>query len=186
MSDEIKENQENLAKINGYIEEVMNGQKLLHPKTRKIIWQGEPVPVIKIPSDNYDKMNKQYEVSRAFLHSIRVFSKSGAKVLSNALLVNSVKNEAQTFVYRKGSSLFNQICNDSLNCVISTTKTPYWFKNAEVAPYRAQRLTRLASLEEVSNFFRIPIPKKTGFPGFGLDTGLRDFSTRKGINKEIN
>lgn len=37
---------------------------------------------------------------------------------------------------------------------------------------RAQRLVHLASVEEISTFFRLPIPVKDNFPGFYLDTGL--------------
>lgn len=167
------------------MKEVMNGQKLYRSQTRDLLWQGEPVPIMRVPSDNYDKMNKQYEVTRLFLSSIRVFSEDNVNMLSHSLLSNSVKNEGQIRVFKKGVKLFDAMSYDYANLNVSTQPTSYWIQNRDRVPYRAQRFNRLCSLEEISNFFRIPIPKQTGFPGFRLDTGLRDFSTRKAIKNEI-
>lgn len=167
------------------MKEVMNGQKLYRPQTRDVLWSGEPVPIMRVPSDNYDKMNKQYEVSRLFLSSIRVFSEDNAAMISHSLLSNSVKNEGQVRIFKKGVKIFDTMLNDYEYLNVSIQPTPYWIANRDTAPYRAQRFNRLCSLEEISNYFRIPIPKQTGFPGLRLDTGLRDFSTRKAIKNEI-
>lgn len=167
------------------MKEVMNGQKIYHTETKKILWQGDPVPVIKIPSDNYDKLNKQYEFSRVFLSSIRIFSEDCVEDIAHSLLVNSVKNEAQIRVFNRGVSIFDQMCTDYINLNVTIQQTPYWISNREVAPYRAQRFNRLVSLEEISSFFRIPIPQKVGFPGFEIDTGLRIISTKKNDKNQI-
>lgn len=154
------------------LKESMNGETIRGEQGR-IIWQGEKLPILKTPLDNCEKINKQYETSRVFLASIRVFAISQAATLANALLVNSVRNDAKIQVFRKGFGKFDYFLNCYKNTDISADfHTPWWVKNERTAPYRAQRLTRLNSVEEITNFFRLPIPIKPGFPGFDFDTGI--------------
>jgi hypothetical protein len=49
---------------------------------------------------------------------------------------------------------------------------PWWDNRDEPRPLAAQRLHRLADVDEIAGFFRLPIPMTDTFPGFPLDTGL--------------
>ena len=161
--------------VNGnisYLKECMNGETI-RSKEGKVLWQGKKLPILKTPLDNCEKMNKQYETSRVFLTSVRVFADDSASAIASSFIVNSSKNKGQVLLFSDGSQGFEYLRNCYHNVDVSAAvHTRYWVKNKNTAPYRAQRLNRLSSLEELSNFFRIPIPIKPGFPGFKYDTGL--------------
>lgn len=167
------------------LKDSMNGETILDDKGRRI-WKGDPMPVLRVPLDNCEKMNKQYESSRLFLTSIRVFADSQASSLADAFMINSVRNDGNKTLYRKGYEAYEYIADCYKNVDVSANlHSMYWNRNRDIAPYRAQRLNRLVSIEEISNFFRIPIPTQDAFPGFGLDTGLKDFSEKKKIRSNI-
>lgn len=175
--------------MNGQISmlrESMNGETIRSEDGRRVLFQGKKIPTLKTPLDNSEKMNKQFEMSQVFLSSIRVFASGNVKSLADALLVNSVKNRGIQQIFQKGSAKFSYLlaCFKLIE-VSMDVHTGYWEKHSKDAPMRAQRLNRLVSLEEISNFFRIPIPIKAGFPGFGLDTGLDNFSGNKKIKSMI-
>lgn len=162
--------------INGsinHLKDCMNGEVIRNPNTNKILWQGKKLPVLKTPIDNFEKINKLYEQSHLFLCSIRIYADKNANSIGNAFLFNSVKNEGNLTVFKRNYGYFNYVerCY-KLADISGQVHTYYWNKYASTAPYRAQRLNRLASVEEISNFFRIPIPIKPNFPGFSLDTGF--------------
>lgn len=167
------------------LKECMNGE-VIRGQNGKTLWQGRKLPILKTPMDNYEKMNKQYESSRCFLASIRVFADKNVEPLANAFLVNSVKNDGTVQVFRKGFGKYEYLENCYENVDISAdAHSVYWNSHLKTVPMRAQRLCRLNSLEEIANFFRIPIPVRPGFPGFLLDTGLGDFSSRKKIRSVV-
>lgn len=162
-----------------YLKECMNGETYRDQNGKKI-WEGKKLPMLQTPADNYQKMNRQYEMSRIFLSSIRVYADNGAEAIAGAFLANSVKNDGTIQIFRKGFGKYSYLVQCYQNVDISAdVHSPYWNRHTQMVPRRAQRLNRLNSLEEISNFFRIPIPIKKGFPGFRLDTGLQDFSSRK-------
>lgn len=161
------------------MKECMNGETI-RGTNGKILWQGQKLPIFKTPVDNLEKMNKQYEISRLFMTSIRVFSDGDVRIIAEALLANSVKSEGMIQVFRKGFAQFEYVAECYENVELSAEiHTAYCNRNRDVFPMRAQRLCRLCSVEEIANFFRIPIPVKAGFPGFGLDTGLEQFTNKK-------
>lgn len=167
------------------LKDCMNGETI-KSETGKILWQGKKLPILKTPLDNYEKMNKQYETSAVFLSSIRIFTEKDVEDLATSFLGNCVKNEGKIQYFRKGFGKFDYMKSCYENVDISAdTHTLYWNKNLEDAPFRAQRLVKLVSLEEITNFFRIPVPIKPGFPGFGFDTGLESFTSRKQIRSTI-
>ncbi|MBR3358876.1 MAG: ATP-binding protein [Solobacterium sp.] len=168
------------------LKDCMNGQVFRDSKTSKILWQGRKLPILKVPVDNFDKMNKQYEASRMFLTSVRLFVEQQPEPLGNSLLVNSVRDEAKIQVFRKGFSRFDYYLDCYKNLDISAdAHTRYWYQHQSTAPYRAQRMNRLCSLEELSDFMRIPIPIRPGFPGFGFDTGISVTSPRAKTDNSI-
>ena len=158
------------------LKDCMNGE-VIRSKDNRILWQGSKLPILKQPADNCEKLNKQYETSRVFLCSIRLFSDGAVDSLANSLLGSCVKNEGSIQIHRRGFDAFNYLASCYVNVDVSAgIHTAYWNRHRDDAPYRAQRLARLNSLEEISNFFRIPIPIRPGFPGFGFDTGLESFT----------
>ena len=162
------------------LRESMNGETLRSPTTNKVLWQGEKLPVLKTPVENCEKMNKQFETSRVFLFSIRVFSSDDSTALSDAFLANSVRNEGYLKTAYQGQPLFSREAECYANVDISSEiYTPFWNKSIDSLPMRAQRLVHLASVEEIATFFRLPIPVKDNFPGFTLDTGLGERSGKK-------
>ena len=162
------------------LRESMNGETIKNAKG-KILWTGEKLPILKTPLDNFEKMNKQYENSQLFLSSIRVFSVGKSASLAQTLMASSIRNNARVMLFRKGFEKFNYYmdCYRSID-VSADAVTPYWIKNKETAPFRAQRFVRLSSLEEISSFFRTPVPIRPGFPGFGFDNGFTRSNTEKG------
>lgn len=161
------------------LKECMNGE-VIKGQNGKILWQGQKLPILKTPLDNYEKMNRQYESSRCFLASVRIFADKNAEPLANAFLVNSVKNDGLIRIFHKGFGKYEYLESCYHNVDVSAdAHSVYWNSHRDTAPMRAQRFCRLNSLEEIANFFRIPIPIKPGFPGFMLDTGLDDFSNKK-------
>lgn len=168
--------------VNGnisYLKECMNGETLRN-KEGRVMWQGKKLPILKTPLDNCEKMNKQYETSRIFLTSIRVFADESAGSIASSFIVNSSKNKGQILPFNAGTQGFEYLkkCYQNVD-VSASVHTHYWARNSKSAPYRAQRLNRISSLEELSNFFRIPIPIKPGFPGFKYDTGLGTIQSSK-------
>lgn len=156
------------------LKNVMNGETIRDERNR-IVWQAEKLPALKPAVDNVERISKQYETSYMFLSALHVYAESGAAPLADALVANSVKNQGVIRTHKAGDELFSLLRRSYENVdVPADVISPYWVQhhNDPQAPYRAQRLQRLVSLEEIASFFRIPIPIQAGFPGFSLDTGL--------------
>lgn len=155
------------------LRECMNGETLRDDNNR-VVWQADKLPVLKTPLDNVEKTMKQYETSPVFLSSVSVFAESGASLLGDALMANSVRNRGSVLTFEGGSEGFDHLktCYEDVN-IPTRICSEFWHDGfGDETPWRAQRFHRLVSLEEAANFFRIPIPIQAGFPGFALDTGL--------------
>ena len=164
------------------LRECMNGETFKN-EHGKILWQGKKLPVLRTPLDNLEKMNKQFDLGHLYLASVRVFADSGAEELANAFTVNSVRDKGQIIADYRGGKIFNLLESFYKDVNISIIPSQYWLTySGEETPLRAQRLSRLYYVEELSDFWRIPTPVKPGFPGFGYDTGLG--GTRR-IRKEV-
>lgn len=171
------------------LRESMNGETLRDEVTGRTLWRGEKLPGLKPAIDNCEKINKQFTTSPVFLSSIHVFSDTNAAMLSDALLANSVRNIGRPIPISRSSAGWSCLERAYRNVDISAeVPSFYWARHRRdpEAPFRAQRLQRLVSVEEASNFFRIPIPIQPGFPGFGLDTGLGDHFTPREIRTSIS
>ena len=160
---------ENISRL----KDCMNGETLRSRENGRILWQGRKLPILKTPLDNCEKENKQLESGRSYLTSLRVFAERDAAQLADAFISNSTRSRGETLLFRRGSREFQFLTSCySIVDVSAFLRSRYWISNSRSAPYRAQRLNRLLSLEEIINFFRLPIPIRPGFPGFGYDTGL--------------
>ncbi len=151
----------------------MNGETLRSPSSGKILWRGEKLPILKTPVENCEKMDKQFETSRVFLASIRVFAENDSATLANAFVANSARNTGiiRTSTFGDDRYFYVSSCYDTVNISVGPI-SDYWLRDTARLPMRAQRLSRMVSAEEIATFFRIPIPVKNNFPGFVLDTGL--------------
>lgn len=162
------------------LRESMNGETLRSPTTNKVLWQGEKLPILKTPVENCEKMNKQFETSRVFLSSIRIFSENDSSAPASAFLANSVRNTGRLITSHRGQDSFSYEESRYANIDISARPSSEFQANTIAGfPFRAQRLPRLVSLEEIATFFRLPIPIKDNFPGFRLDTGLGENGKQK-------
>lgn len=162
------------------LRESMNGETIRSPESNRILWQGEKLPGLKTPVENCEKMNKQFETSRIFLTSIRVFAQKDSSSLANAFLTNSVRNDAFLCSCSRGQARFEEeiACYADID-ITAGGWTTFWNREKDQLPMRAQRLSHMASAEEIATFFRIPISIKDNFPGFKLDTGLGDSGSQK-------
>lgn len=162
-----------------HLRDCMSGE-VIRGQNGRVLWQGRKLPELRTPAENMEKIHKQYDASRVFLYAVRVFSAQDSQSLASAFLVNSVRNDGQILTFRCGDPAFKYLAGCYRSVDISPgVVSSYWVKHRQDAPYRAQRLSRMGSVEEIANFFRLPIPVRPGFPGFNLDTGLDTFSGKK-------
>ena len=168
------------------IRDSYNGEKL-KDKDGKTLWQGEGIPSLKTPLENFEKILKQYDTSRVCLSSIRIFCENEVKTLGDAFLNYCVKNTGILTSYYKGFPAFEYLKECYKNVDISVkTNSLFWNRNQDSVPFTAQRMNRLVCVEEIAYFFRLPIPRTDFIPGFKLDTGLKDFSGKKHSKGNIN
>ena len=168
LEDEKRWVNENLIQL----KECMNGETYYARDGHRKLWEGKKLPILKVPLDNYEKLNKQYESSRMFMTAIRVFAQSDSRHIADVFIDNAVRNKGCMQNLRRGINIFTEYETAYRNITITPTLTPYWNRKREAAPFRAQRLNRLCSVEEISNFFRLPVSVTPSFPGFMLDRGL--------------
>lgn len=166
------------------LKESMNGEVIHDSNTGRVLWRGEKLPGLKPAVDNCEKINKQFATSPVFLSSVHVYADAHATMLADALLANSVRNMGRSIPITRAHRVF--ACLDRAYKHVDVTAevpSPYWSRHMRdpEAPFRAQRLQRLVSVEEASNFFRLPIPIQPGFPGFAHDTGLGALSARREV-----
>src|SRR5690606_13005035 len=99
--------------------------------------------------------------------------------LSNALVAAASRSRQQTISVHASARALPVLIERAHNLDINPEVRAAWWNDRqqdrdgelEVRPFRAQRLHRLADIEEVAPFWRLPIPVAAGFPGFDLDVG---------------
>ncbi len=153
--------------------ESMNGETI-RDGSGKLFWQGKKLPILRTPVDNLEKLAKQYDSGHVYIASIRLYARQNIESIARIYLSGSARNEGECLIFKNSSDLsYLKDCYRNANLSVRVL-TKYWAKHYRDSsnPMRAQRLARLNSVEEISCFFRIPMPVKAGFPGFGYDTGL--------------
>jgi hypothetical protein len=158
------------------LREAQSGERL-YGENHRMLKQFEPMPLLKTPSENYDNLIKRYDTSRLFLSSIKIFGDGNISGVVDALVSGATKTKSQNKNYGHGSRELELLKSaySTLN-FYPEIHTDFWLEKSEDKPFRAQRLHRLADLEEIASFWRIPIPNSNKFPGFELDTGLSGHS----------
>ena len=156
----------------------------IYGDNNRMLKQYDPMPSLKIPSENYDNLIKRYDASRLFISSIKVFGDGDISEVVDALVSGSTKTKAQSKYFASGSREI-ELLKKSYSTLdyFPEIHTDFWKESDR--PFRAQRLHRLVDLEEIANFWRIPIPNSSGFPGFELDTGLSGHSQTSSTSSKI-
>lgn len=163
----------------GLLKESMNGETIRSPKTGRVLWRADKLPTLKTPVENCERMDKQFETSRVFLASMRVLADGASEPLAHAFVANSARNVGTLRTSRRGDRRFSIVASryDAVDITPGPVSS-FWTQGTQL-PMRAQRLSHMVSAEEIATFFRIPIPVKSNFPGFSLDTGLGERGPRK-------
>jgi len=167
------------------LREAQAGERIIGEKN-KLLQQFPQMPVLKIPAENFENLIKRYDSSRLFISSIKVFSSGDPSEVAGSLISEATKTKAQTRKFDSNCDQLELLKNGYANIDIQPEfHTVFWDHENRERPFRAQRLHRLVDLEEIANFWRIPIPIINGFPGFELDTGLGNKSLRKYAKENI-
>lgn len=161
------------------LKEAQMGERIYSKKDHKLLKAFEPIPGLRSFTDNYDKLIKRYDQSRLFLSAFRVFSSESQIEITQALIAGSTRSKVQIKKLDTNDTLFTKQINAARNVdIVPKIHTDFWDGNKDTRPFRAQRLHRLVDLEEVTSFWRFPIPGKAGFAGFDIDTGLNKFKNK--------
>ena len=159
--------------INGFQPKNESGETLRDNNGRPYP-KSEPQPELKPAIDNFEKVAKSYQLGRLFLASIRIWSDRDADFLADAFLINSVRGRAETHIFTREADIdyfaYISRCYENVD-VSAKILSDWWTERNKGRTFSAQRLNRLNSVEEISSFFRIPVPIKSSFPGFDYDTG---------------
>jgi hypothetical protein len=133
------------------------------------------LPHLQAPLENYQELLKNYPQSRLFLTGLRVLADAEPSAITQALIASATRSAPQVVSLDDRHRLFPLALQAIKSGDIAPEVHPgLWNRKVEDLPMRGQRLHRLADLEEIAGFWRLPIPMAPGFPGFELDTGLGD------------
>ena len=132
-----------------------------------------PLPYLQTPLENYQELLKSYPQNRLFLTDLRVLASADPASVVQALIATATRSQPQIVTIEAPSQSFKSaICSAQDFTMTPDVHPPLW--DGSKLPWRAQRLHRLADLDEIAGFWRLPIPLTLGFPGFELDPGLGD------------
>ena len=129
------------------------------------------MPGLRVPVENYEELIKRYDQSRLFLYSIRVLASSNPSAITQALASGGTRSLPEVVSLTASDSQFESELRAAQVVDLSPQTRSSWWDTTPDVPLRAQRLHRLADLDEIASFWRLPIPVHAGFPGFDLDIG---------------
>lgn len=151
-----------------------------------------PDPAARDVGTAYDQILERYSgTDRLFLYAIRIMSSDAeplaelASVVASAALAPGAGYHLRTMARNDAS--FGRALAAARNCSISPAvcNDSIW-KRAD-APETLRRLHRMACIDELSSFFRLPIPGRAGCPGVPTDTGGVDVTAgRRTAEAEIH
>lgn len=153
------------------LREDQSGARIPDPNTGKILKQFEPRPGLRTPLENYEEWLKRYDQTPLFLYAFRVYGSTEPTTLTQSFSTSATRSQAQQLRVRRGHPQFDQVIHSGMTVDIAPELHAQWWDEKDRRPYRAQRLHRLADLDEIAGFWRLPIPIQAGFPGFALDIG---------------
>jgi len=158
--------------------EAQSGERIYNEEGR-LLKSFDPMPGLRSPLENYEELLKRYRQNRLFLYAFRIFASEDPFGIAQALAASATHSQPQVISLNQGYPHFRVEIQAGQAVDIAPEIHPLWWDAPDERPLRAQRLHRLADLDEISGFWRFPIPVRAGFPGFELDTGLeRQFRPR--------
>lgn len=162
-----------------YMRQAQNGEQLRSADGLRTLKTFEPMPGLAIPVKNYDELMQSYQNGMLFLFAFRVLTDSSSDDLTQGLITGATTTNPHISRLSFGSSSFETEIRATQHVYIAPQK--YFNTTWQIArdkdfilPFRAQRLHRLADINEISSFFRLPIPLTPTFYGFPLDVGITD------------
>lgn len=128
---------------------------------------------LRVPLENYEEWIRRYDQNRLFLYSIRVLTSDEPSGLTQSLIATSSRSHPQIVRTDSSQPIFPHIIKAvSLVDLLPENKTRLWIDTTlSKKPFKVQRLHRLADIDELSAFWRLPIAVRPDYPGFDLDTG---------------
>lgn len=153
--------------------EAVNGERLYTNDGRTLAKSFSPMPALRAPVENYENLLKQYDSERLFLYSFRVLTAEPPFALTQALATAAARSQAQILSFDRRHPQLRTIVEAARLLNVAPEIRSSWWEGQDQRPLRAQRLHRLADLNEVASFWRLPIPVQAGFPGFELDIGRK-------------
>lgn len=163
-----------LSRWTQLMREAQTGERVLNDRG-KTLEQYQPLPELKQPVENSETILKRYDHAQLFLFACRVYATADPALLVDAISANAASSKPQVLTYERGSRRFQASVDAAQVADIAPEVHDPWWDDAEkpeLRPLAAQRLHRLADVDEISGFFRLPIPSDSSFPGFPLDTGF--------------
>lgn len=153
--------------------EALTGERLYSRERGRLLKSYEPIPGLKAPLENYEDLVKRYSQKHLFMYAFRVFASEDPFSIVQALAASATRSQPEIISLSPSDEqvLFETQVEAGQQVDIAPEIHSPWWREFDTLPYRVQRLHRLADLDEVSSFFRLPIPVQVGFPGFELDVG---------------
>ncbi len=147
----------------------------LYSKPTEVVVKPDPAAaeVKKI----YEKIGSQYGTNaRLFLYAVRVVSWNDDPpyAVATSLASSALKAGASSRAIGvpPDDPRFAKAWNAARWCSLSPAICHHDIWQSPDAPETLRRLHRLANIQEIEGFFRLPIPGRLGCPGIALDTGL--------------
>ena len=160
-----------------------SGDSVTNPQG-KVLTRFDPVPLLKAPLENYENLLKRYEVNPLFVYAFRIFTTNDPFPITQSISSSATRSKPHILSFEENSTLFKKNRDAAERVDIEPDIRSDWWEQKNHQPLRAQRLHRIVDLDELTNFWRLPIPTESGFPGFELDIGT--VSTSKGIHEPTN
>lgn len=160
-----------LSRWTQLMREAQTGERVLNDRGQALK-QYPPLPELKQPVENNETILKRYDHAQLFLFACRVYATTDPAPLVDALSANAASSKPQVLTYERGTRRFQASVDAARVADIAPEVHDPWWDAQDPRPLAAQRLHRLADVDELSGLFRLPIPSDSSFPGFPLDTGF--------------
>ena len=161
-----------LSKWTNYMREEQTGERI-ETKDHQSSEKYAPRPELRSPVENNETMLNRYDKAQMFLYAFRVYASIDPRPLVDALASDATRSRYEVFLYHRGEPCYQSMVQATqVVDVAPEVHNLWWDVLDKPRPLAVQRLHRLADVDEVAGFFRLPIPMTDRFPGFPLDTGL--------------
>lgn len=144
--------------------QALTGERLTSSDDGRLLKTFDPMPGLRLPVENYENLMKRYDQSRLFLYSFRILASNDPFSITQALASTATRSKPQILRLRAGEPDFEEEYQATTEINVTPKVRASWWNSAEPLPFRAQRLHRLADIDEVASFWRLPIPVRPDSP----------------------